>query len=114
MDNNEEERGRLFLIAANSKRAQLIFNIFRPIDLGIALTGTGITIILFIVLNSIVELNLWGALGVSAPLLIAAFLVLPIPNYQNVLCILINIYNYFTERQQFKWKGWCAKDEFKD
>ena len=111
MDNNEEERGRLYLIAANSKRAQLIFNIFRPIDLGIALTGAGITIILFLIVK---PETLIPAIITLAPLLICAFLVLPIPNYQNVLCVLQNIYYYFTERQQFKWKGWCAKDEFKD
>ena len=113
MDNNSnEEQGQLYLIAANSKRAQLIFNIFRPLDLGIALTGAGITLILFLIVEPD---TIWSALGTLAPLLIAAFLVLPIPNYQNVLCILINVYRfYFEERQQFKWKGWCAKDEFKD
>lgn len=110
MDN--EEQGQLYLIAANSKRAQLIFNMFRPIDLGIALTGIGITIILFIIIQ---PETLWPAIITLLPLLICTFLVLPIPNYQNVLCVLQNVYKfYFEERQQFKWKGWCAKDEFKE
>ena len=110
--NEEQEQQPMFLIAANSKRAQLIFNIFRPIDLGIALTGAGITLILFVIIQ---PATLWPAIGTLAPLLICAFLVLPIPNYQNVLCILQNVYNfYFVERQQFRWRGWCAKDEFKD
>ena len=101
-----------YLIPANSKRAQLIFSIFRPIDLGIALTGAGITLILFIALqpNSL----LWAIITLL-PLLICAFLVIPVPNYHNMICVLQNIYKfYFVERQQFKWKGWCAKDEFKD
>ena len=110
-----EEIGQLYLIAANSKRAQLIFNIFRPIDLGIAITGASVTIILFIALSSFINLNIWTSILVLMPFFVCAFLVLPIPNYQNVLCILINVFRfYFEERQQFKWKGWCAKDEFKD
>lgn len=101
-----------YLIAANSKRAQLIFNIFRPIDLGIAVSGAGVTILLFIIVQ---PENLWAAIGTLAPLLICTFLVLPIPNYQNVLCVLQNIYKfYFVEPQQFKWKGWRAKYEFKE
>ncbi len=101
-----------YLIAANSKRAQLIFNIFRPLDLGIEITGASITIILFIIFQ---PGSLWPAIAILAPLLICTFLVLPIPNYQNVLCVLQNIYRfYFVERQQFKWKGWRAKYEFKD
>lgn len=101
-----------FLIAANSKRGQLIFNIFRPIDLAIAITGVTLTIILFIIIS---PENLWTASITLAPLAVCAFLVIPIPNYQNVLCILQNVYRfYFVEGQQFKWKGWCAKYEFKD
>ena len=40
-----------YLIAANSKRGQLIFNIFRPIDLIIASVGAGITFILFLAIQ---------------------------------------------------------------
>lgn len=104
--------GNQYLIAANTKRAQLILNIFRPIDLGIVLTGAGITLLLFAVIQ---PNDLWPAIGTLIPLLVCAFLVLPIPNYHNVLCVLQNIYKfYFVERQQFKWKGWGAKYEFKD
>lgn len=106
MENNQ------YLIAANSKRAQLIFNIFRPVDLVIAIIGAALTIILFIILQ---PETLWVAIVTLAPLLICSFLVLPIPNYHNVLCVIQNVYIfYFVERQQFKWKGWCAKYEFKD
>mgnify|MGYP004609484119 CR=1 FL=1 len=101
-----------YLIPANSKRAQLIFNIFRPIDLVIAIVGASLTILLFIIIQ---PYNLVWARVTLLPLLICAFLVLPIPNYQNMLCVIQNVYKfYFTERQEFKWKGWCAKDEFKE
>lgn len=101
-----------YLIAANSKRGQLIFNIFRPIDLHIASGGTITTIILFLIFKPD---SMWGAIIVLLPILVCAFLVIPIPNYHNMLCVLQNIYTYyFVERQQFKWRGWCCKDEFKD
>lgn len=101
-----------YLIPANSKRAQLIFNIFRPVDLIIASVGATITIILFVIVQP--QTLLW-AIVVLLPILVCAFLVIPVPNYHNMLCVLQNIYRYyFEERQQFKWKGWCVKDEFKD
>ncbi len=100
-----------YLIAANSKRAQLIFNMFRPIDLIILGSGTVVTFILFFIFQPD---TLLPAILVLLPFLICAFLVIPIPNYQNVLCVLINIYNfYFVDIREFVWKGWGAKDEFK-
>ena len=33
-----------YLIPANSKKGQLIFNIFRPIDLGVLLVGATLTL----------------------------------------------------------------------
>lgn len=106
MDNNQ------YLIAANSKRAQLIFNVFRPIDLGIISGGAVTTFILFLIFQPD---SLLYAILVLLPVLVCAFLVLPIPNYHNVLCVLQNIYRfYFVDRNQLKWRGWCAKDEFKN
>lgn len=104
--------GNRYLIAANSKRAQLIFNIFRPIDLGIALSGAVVTIVLFLIIN---PSSLTQAILVILPLAICSFLVIPVANYHNIMCVISNIYKfYFVEKQQFKWKGWCAKYEFKD
>lgn len=100
-----------YLIAANSKRGQLIFNIFRPIDLIIASVGAGITFILFLVIQP--DSLLLGIM-VLLPLLICAFLVIPVANYHNVLCVLENVRNfYFKDKNQLTWKGWCAKDEYK-
>ena len=101
-----------YLIAANTKRGQLIFNVFRPIDLGIISTGTAITFILFLIFQPD---NLYIGVAVLLPFLICAFLVLPIPNYHNVLCILQNVWRfYFKDENDLVWKGWCAKDEYKD
>lgn len=100
-----------YLIAANSKRGQLIFNIFRPIDLYIAIGGSVTTIVLFLLVK---PSSLWTAIVILLPILVCAFLVIPIPNYHNMMCVLQNIYKfYFVERRTFKWRGWCAKDEFK-
>lgn len=101
-----------YLIAANSKKGQLIFNIFRPIDLGIAITGAVVTFILFLIIQ---PQELFSGIIVLLPVLSCAFLVMPIPNYHNTLCVLTNIYNfYFVDRNQLTWKGWCCKDEYKD
>jgi hypothetical protein len=54
------------------------------------------------------------ALIALAPASICAFLVIPIPNYHNVLTVLKGAIEFFTERRIFKWKGWCTingKDE---
>lgn len=100
-----------YLIAANSKRGQLIFNIFRPIDLIIASVGAGITFILFLAIQPD---SLFTGVMVLLPLLVCAFLVIPVANYHNVLCVIQNVRNfYFKDKNQLIWKGWCAKDEYK-
>lgn len=100
-----------YLIAANSKRGQLIFSIFRKIDLIIAATGSALTILLFLIIQ---PESLVTAIITLLPLLVCAFLVIPVPNYHNVLCVLQNIYNfYFKDKNQLVWKGWEAKDEYK-
>ena len=100
-----------YLIAANSKRGQLIFNIFRKVDLYIAIGGTVVTIILFLIFRPD---TLFLTILVLLQILVCAFLVIPVANYHNILCILQNIYRfYISEGQEFKWKGWCCKDEFK-
>lgn len=100
-----------YLIAANSKKGQLIFNMFRPVDLIILGAGTFITFLMFAIFQ---PSNIYIGVLVLLPFLTCAFLVLPIPNYHNVLCILGNVRNfYFKDKNQLIWKGWCAKDEYK-
>lgn len=101
-----------YLIAANTKRGQLIFNVFRTIDLIIASCGVVGTFILFLIIQ---PNSLLPGIITLLPVLVCSFLVIPVPNYHNVLCVLQNIYNYcFVDRNELKWRGWCAKDEFKD
>lgn len=101
-----------YLIAANSKKGQLIFNIFRPIDLIIAGSGGFVTIVLFLVIN---PSTLKGAVLTLLPLAVCSFLVIPVANYHNMICVINNIYKfYFVEQRRYVWRGWCAKDEFKD
>ncbi len=100
-----------YLIPANTKKGMLIFSTFRPIDLVIAIVGASISFIAFLIVR---PGNLWIAALVLAPLGIAAFLVMPFAYYHNMLCVIINIYEFFTTQQKYKWKGWCAKDEFEE
>ena len=93
-----------YLIPANSKKGQLIFNYFRPIDLAIFGTGLGASLLLLVIfgagalLQTILEL---------LPALITGFLVLPVPHHHNMLVFLTSIYHFLTGRRNFIWKGWC-------
>ena len=102
-----------YLIPANSKKSELILGLFTVVDLILFGTGLIITTVLIIVFQGDLQ-NLWAALGVLAPALITGFLVFPIPNYHNVLQLIINIYTFFFVRQRiYKWRGWCFKDDRK-
>lgn len=94
-----------FLIPANSKKSQLLFGLFTWFDLTMFGIGVATTLILlmFVPLNSTIITVL-----VLAPALVTGFLVLPVPNYHNVLTFLQEAINFFTERRQFTWKGWCV------
>lgn len=102
-----------FLIPANSKKSELILGLFTKVDLILLLTGLGLTAILVVALQG--ELNTLGAIiGVLLPALIAIFLVFPIPNYHNVMQVIINMYSFFFVRQRiYKWRGWCFRNERK-
>lgn len=96
-----------YLIPANTKRGKLIFGWFRPFDL--MLFGSGL-LLTFILLAFVPLSNTWMVLIVLAPALITAFLVMPVPNYHNMLNIIVELYDYITNRQTYRWKGWCWKD----
>lgn len=100
-----------YLIPANTKKGTLIFNIFRPIDLGIFCGGFGLSILLL----AIVPSTSLVAVGLALlPVGICGLLVLPVPNYHNVLCALGSIWKFYTERRNYVWKGWCFYEQFKD
>lgn len=100
-----------YLIPANSKRGTLIFNVFRPIDLGIFSSGVAISLLLLAIVPST---NLLLVTIALLPVCICGLLVIPVPNYHNVLCALGSIYNFYTERRRYVWKGWCFYEQYKD
>lgn len=95
-----------YLIPANTKRGQLILGIFRPFDLALFGTGLFITILLlaFCPLSSTAVTIL-----ILSPAMVTGFLVMPVPNYHNILNIIIEAYQFFTNRQTYRWKGWCYR-----
>ena len=95
-----------YLIPANTKRGKLIFTYFRPFDL--YLFGGGI-LATFILLAFLPLTNTLVAIMCLLPALITGFLVVPIPNYHNMLTIIIEAYEFLTNRQKYRWKGWCWK-----
>lgn len=97
-----------YLIPANAKRSMLILSVFYPIDLVIFLVGLLVSVVLLLALpiESVVY-----AIVALVPGLVAAFLVLPIPNYHNVRTILRSAFIFYTTRQKFIWKGWCFNYE---
>ena len=100
-----------FLVPANAKRGTLIFNIFRPFDL--ILFGSGVSIS-FLMLAIFANSNLITTIISLLPGCTCGLLVIPVPNYHNVLCALISIYHFYSGRRRYYWKGWCFYEEIKD
>lgn len=94
-----------FLIPANSKKSMLIFGMFEMIDLIIFLSGVGATLLLLLIISAD---TLPKVIIVLLPAIVAAFLVIPVPNYHNMRIVISEIWQFYTNRQQFIWKGWCA------
>lgn len=100
-----------YLIPANSKKGTLIFSIFRPFDLGLFIVGVVISLLLLAIVPTT---NIIAVVLALLPVMICGLLVMPVPNYHNVLCALISIYSFYTERRRYIWKGWCSYEQFKD
>lgn len=97
-----------FLIPANSKKSMLIFGLFETFDLLLVGIGVSMSFLLFLILPTEEMIYLILTL---APGMITIFLVLPVPYYHNVRTFIRIVYNYFTIRQKFIWKGWCYLDD---
>ena len=95
-----------YLIPANTKRGQSILGWFRPFDLALFSSGVLISLLLlaFLQFDDIISV----IIGLS-PALITGFLVMPVPNYHNMLNIIVEAYEFLTNRQKYEWKGWCYK-----
>ena len=99
-----EEEYESYLIPANAKRSTLILGWFNPMDLVIFGIGLMFTLIMLITIGGANDLDVM--ILIVLPALISTTLVLPIPHYHNVVQLLINIYNFFFERRNYRWKGW--------
>ena len=95
-----------YLIPANTKKGQLILGIFRPFDLILFSCGILATIILlaFLPLSSTLVTIL-----VLSPAIVTGFLVMPVPYYHNMLNTIVELYEFLTNRQTYRWKGWCYR-----
>lgn len=98
-----------YLVPANAKKGTLIFNIFRPFDLIMFGTGALVSLLLLVMVNSNDSILV---LISCLPVAITGLLVVPIPNYHNVLCAIQSIYRFFIERRNYKWRGWCFYEKF--
>lgn len=101
----------IYLIPANSKKSMKILGMFYPFDLILLIAGIVTTLILISVLP--IDEIAFAVISLL-PVGITGLLVFPIPNYHNVLTVLIEMWNFFTTRQKFVWKGWCVSDGDKD
>ena len=93
-----------FLIPANSKKSLLIFGLFKMEELIMFGLCLGITVLAMLSLpmgNTVV------AILALMPTLIGGLLIMPVPNYHNVLTVLKSTLEFFTTRQKYVWKGWC-------
>ncbi len=96
-----------YIIPANSKKSAMFLGFFTGKDIIVVLVGVSITILLLLMIKTE---SLLGLTLEILPAVISATLVFPIPNYHNVMQLLINMIDFFTERRKYYWRGWCAKD----
>lgn len=96
---------REYLIPANTKKGELIFGLFRPFDLILLGSGVGISLLLLMLIQLA---NTISVVLVLTPALICGFLVLPVPNYHNMLIVITEAFEFLSHRQKYIWKGWCA------
>ena len=91
-----------YIIPANSKKGQLLFNLFRPIDLTILIVGVLLSFLFLIILpgDSVTELIIK-----LLPACISALLVFPVAYYHNVLVFLIEMYYFYTSQNKYLWRG---------
>lgn len=97
-----------YLIPANTKKGQLILGMFRPFDLILFGTGVGITLLFMILLPLS---STFVTVIIMLPALITGFLVIPVPNYHNMLTVIYELIEFFTNQRHYKWKGWCIRIE---
>lgn len=100
-----------YLVPANSKRSALIFGFFKPLDLIIFGSGTGLSLILLMIFP---VTELWAVIITLIPICVTGLLVFPIPNYHNVRTLVTEMWNYYKGRRKYIWRGWCYEYEQSD
>ena len=96
-----------YLIPANSKKSLLIFGWFNKFDL--ILFGSAVLTTLLLMLITPIQELIFAIIAIL-PAAIALLLVFPVPNYHNVLTVIVAAWNFLTIRKSFIWKGWCFTD----
>ncbi len=96
-----------YLIPANTKKSKLYLGFFTLLDLIIFGSGCGITLLMLLIFQG---MTFSVALLILLPALISGFLVIPVPNYHNVLQLITNIVTFILGRKRYYWKGWCIRD----
>ena len=99
-----------YLIPANAKKSMLIFGLFTKLDLILVASGVTISVLSLMIFA---PNNLFWAIICLLPMLIVGFLAIPVPNYHNIRVLIREIIDFFYNRRNYKWKGWCYRDEFK-
>ena len=97
-----------YLIPANTKKGQLILGFFTKTDLILWIVGIVWSFIMLVLVKS---LSLTVLILIMLPALIATFLIMPVPHYHNVLQLLTNIINFFTNKRRYYWRGWNIYNE---
>ena len=98
----------IYIIPANSKSGKLIFNIFRPFDLILASVSLVVSVLLILI---IAPKTLQGTIMCLSPGIVCGLLVIPIPNYHNVLVVIQEMIRFFSGRRNYKWEGWSVKND---
>jgi len=93
-----------YLIPANTKSGQLIFGRFTGPDLILFGSGVGLSMLLLLIVGAQGTVE---AIVTLSPALICSFLVLPIPNYRNVITFIRSALYFYSNQRIYKWKGWC-------
>ena len=100
----------LYIIPANANNGKLIFSIFTKFDLILEVVGLTVSILALLIFPIS---TLRGVIFCLIPGLVTTALVVPIPYYHNVFTVLKELIEFFYQRRNYKWEGWCSSDEFK-
>lgn len=100
----------MYLIPTNTKNGKLIFSLFTKFDLILLVSGLATSVLALLIFS---PNSFQGLVTCLVPGLICAALVVPVPNYHNIFTVVKELVEFFYHRRNYKWEGWCSKDEFK-